>query len=365
MKYGLLFFIALFLGCNENEIDKNCTTQNFFAEYPSRNFNMGFSTWIYAPNEQAKQDTYLFVSNNSDIYSEHIDDKIPWNAWINNTPLPVEFTNEIASRVSNRISTNQLVLSISLLNTERSDLAEDFDGTVPNYTSLNDKQIEDAYLKHVTYLIDALQPDYLVIAIEVNILKLKSETKWVAYKLLIQEVKTRIKQVYPNLKISESISLHDLYQPEVSSPLEYIDEIVSHANLMDFVAISYYPFFKQQHSTSEFQLAFDFLHGNINKPIAFVETSHIAENLTVSSFNLSIEGDQCEQNAYLETLLTNAQEQDYEFVIWWAHRDFDALWQTFPEKLKDLGKLWRDTGVLDDSGNERHAYSTWKEVFNK
>ncbi len=365
MKYKLLFFIALFIGCDKNEIDKNCTTQNFFAEYPSRNFNMGFSTWIYAPNEHAKIDTYQFIRNNSDIYSEHIDDNIPWNAWMNNAPLPTEFTDEIASKVSNRISNNQLALSISLLNIERSDLAEDFDGTIPNYISLNDKEIEDAYFKHVMYLINALQPDYLVLAIEVNILKLKSEIKWKEYKLLIQEVKVRIKQVYPNLKISESISLHDLYQPEVSNPVEYIDEIISYANLMDFVAISYYPFFKQQHSKSEFQEAFDFLHSKINQPIAFVETSHIAENLAVSSFDLSIEGNQCEQNAYLETLLTNAQEQDYKFVIWWAHRDFDALWQTFPEELKDLGKLWRDTGLLEDNGNERHAYSTWKSVFNK
>jgi len=64
-KYSkLLFLIALFLGCDKNGIDKNCTTLDFFSEYPSRNFNMGYSTWIYAPNEQAKKDTYQFVERN-------------------------------------------------------------------------------------------------------------------------------------------------------------------------------------------------------------------------------------------------------------------------------------------------------------
>jgi hypothetical protein len=39
-----------------------------------------------------------------------------------------------------------------LLNNERNDLASDFDGTIPNYTSLNDVEIEDAYFKHIQYI---------------------------------------------------------------------------------------------------------------------------------------------------------------------------------------------------------------------
>ena len=366
---GFLFIaFIIFTGCNKDnnqEPEENCTTKDFFAEYQTRNFSMGFSTWIYAPTQQAKDDTYQFISENSDIYSEHIDNNIPWNAWMNNTMLPSEFTDEIESRVLNRIASNQLLLAISLLNLSRDDLAEDFDGTIPNYTAMNDQEIEDAYFKHVQYLVNALEPDYLVIAIEVNELKIHSESKWNEYKLLIKEVKTRIKLEWPDLKISESITLHNLYQPDVPNPDEYIDELVNYANEMEFVGISYYPFFKGQHTRSEFQQAFDFLHSKINRPLAFVETSHLAENLSVPSFNLFIEGDPCEQNAYLEILLTNAQEQDYEFVIWWAHRDFDELWETFPEELKDLGKIWRDTGLLDENGNERHGYSTWKNVFLK
>ncbi|HKK61971.1 MAG TPA: hypothetical protein VJ951_05395, partial [Bacteroidales bacterium] len=131
-------------------------------------------------------------------------------------------------------------------------------------------------------------------------------------------------------------------------------------NQMDFVAISFYPFFKNQNSVNDFQQTFDFLHNRIDKPIAFVETCHLAENLLVTNLNLSISGNEVEQNSYLETLLTNAQEQNYEFVIWWAHRDYDALWETFPPELKDIGKLWRDTGLLDEDGNERVSYTTWK-----
>jgi len=368
IKLLYIFILTFLISCNNDDgsiPDDNCATQNYFSEYTSRNFDMGFTTWSFGPNLQDVDDTYRFIENNADIYAEHIDYKIPWDAWINDLPLPTEFTNEIAGRVLRKITSNKLLLSVGLLNLERSDLAEDFDGTVPNYTNLNDIKIEDAYFKHVRFLIDAFTPDYLVIAIEVNELKLKSESKWQAYKLLMQNVKSSVKQLYPNLKIAESISLQNLYEPDVSNPNEYINDVVNYMNQMDFVAISYYPFLKGQTSKPEFQQTFDFLHSKINKPIAFVETGTIAEDLSVPNFNLFIEGNVCGQNDYLETLLTNAQIQNYEFVIWWAHRDFDALWQTFPEEVKDLGKLWRDTGLLDENNNKRLSYTTWKNALNK
>jgi hypothetical protein len=181
----------------------------------------------------------------------------------------------------------------------------------------------------------------------------------------MHNVKSRIQQEYPSLKISESLSLHNLYQPEVLDSEDYIDEIVAYANNMDFVAISFYPFFKGQHSKNDFQKAFDFLHSKITKPIAFSETSHLSEDLSISSYDLFIESSECEQNLYLENLLSNAQKHNYEYVIWWAHRDFYELWLTFPEELKDFGKLWRNTGLVADDGDKKKAYSTWKLVFNK
>ncbi|MHA7057207.1 glycosyl hydrolase 53 family protein [Aquimarina sp. M1] len=330
-----------------------------------RNFEMGFTTWSFGPNLQDVNDTYSFIENNSDIYTEHIDNKIPWNAWINNLALPTEFTNEIMGKVNRKIDNAQLLLSVSLLNLQRDELAEDLDGTIPTYTNLNDIKIEDAYFKHIDYLVSQFTPDYLVIAIEVNELRVRAEGKWNSYKLLIQNVKSRIKEVYPTIKISESISLHNLYEPDVTNPAAYIDEMMNYINQMDFVAISFYPFFKNLHTKNEFQQVFDFLHNHINKPISFVETSHIAEDLIVPDLSIAIQGTEMEQNLYLETLLENAQEQNYEFVIWWTHRDYDALWETFPAALKDIGQLWRDSGLLDENGSERLSKTTWNTYLDK
>lgn len=366
-KITFIFSIILLTACAKEDIKQpdDCIDSNFFSEYSSRNFYMGISTWAYANTVESVDNTYQFISENADIYSEHIDYKIPWNAWINDLPLPDQFTDEIASRVSRKISTAKLTLSVSLLNNERNDLASDFDGTIPNYTNLNDIEIEDAYFKHVQYITNELNPDYLIIAIEVNELWINAPEKWNAYKLLIANVKTRIQQEFPSLSISESITLHNLYEADVPNSEAYINEMVNYANTMDFVAISFYPFFKDLKTKEDFQDAFDFLHEKINRPIAFAETSHLSEDLTIDSYNLFIAGNQCEQNEYLESLLTNAQEQNYEYIIWWAHRDYNELWETFPVETQDLGKLWISTGIINEDGAEKKAYSTWKMALNK
>ncbi len=365
--FSLLLTTTILLSCNENneQPQSNCLSRDFFSGYPKRNFKMGFTSWPAAPGQQAVDETYEFLADNADIYSEHIDSNIPWQAWMSGSPLPAAFTDNIDSRVANRIETSDLLVSISLLNLKRDDLAPDFDGNTPQYTYINDKAIEDAYVKHVSYIIDRLQPDFLVTGIEVNELKVQSETKWIEYKALMQEVNQRIRQNYPNLMISESVTLHTLYQPNVANPQAYIEEVTGYMNTMDFVSISYYPYLNQRIKEEEYQKVFDFLHEQITRPIAFVETAFFAEDLIVPRFGLNMKGDECAQNAYLETLLTNALEQNYAFIIWWAYKDFDELWQTFPEDLKDLGKLWRDTGLIDENNNSRMARTTWSIVLKK
>ncbi|NBC83084.1 MAG: hypothetical protein GVY19_06850 [Bacteroidetes bacterium] len=324
---------------------------------------MGFTTWRYAPNSEDQKNTYAFIGDHADIYSEHIDDHIPWNAWMQDSPLPSAFVQGIDSRVTHRIDDHELLVSVSLLNNSRDDLATDFDGSTPAYENFNDQTIEDAYLKHLQYIIEKLEPDYMLLAIEVNDLLINSPNKWEGFKLLMANIRTKIRDEYPDLQISESITLHNFYNPEVDNPEEFIQEINDYTMPMDFAAISFYPFFKGLHNQSQFQQAFDYLHSQVSMPIAFVETTHLAENLVVESYNLSIDSDHCEQQAYLNTLLHNAHQQKYKFIIWWAHRDFDALWETFPPEVKDLGKLWRDTGLLDEDGEERPAFDLWKMVL--
>lgn len=353
---SLLIVLSL-SGCSDDE--PNVTPVS------SRVFGMGFTSWSYGPTLEDVNNTYSFIADNADIYSEHIDSSIPWSAWMNNESLPAEFTNDIAGKVARKIPGKELLLSVSVLNLDRDDLAFDFDGITPDYTTIDEARIKDAYFKHIEFLVGEFNPDYLVVAMEVNELRMKSPEKWEGYKNMINDVKTRIAQAYPTLKISESVTLHNLYNPDVVNPQLYIDEIMGHVNQNDFVAISFYPFFKNLKSKPEIQAAFNILHTNATKKIAFVETAQLAENLVIDNLNVSIDGNEAQQRDYLETLLENANSQSYEFIIWWAHRDYDALWQTFPDELKDLGQIWRDTGLLDENGTQRPAFSVWSDSFQK
>lgn len=353
----LCFVLVAFLwGCNPEE-DMPIPTPE------QRTFKMGFTSWSHGPNWEDVNETYSFLATQADSYTEHLDSPVPWKAWMENGPLPTAFTDEIAGRVARKITTSKLVLSVGLLNSDRSDIALDYDGTSPGYERLDDPALAQAYFEHLKYLIDRFRPQYLIMAIEVNELKLRAPEKWEAYKVLATVVKANLKALYPSLKVSESISLHNLYNAQGTEGTEAAQEMIAYMNQMDFAALSYYPFLQNQHATNEFQPTFDFLHSTITVPIAFVETGQIAEDLIVPSLGLSMEGNEETQNGYLETLLQHAQEQDYEFVTWWAHRDFDALWETFPSEVKDIGQLWRDTGLLDETRKERPSYETWRRWY--
>jgi len=366
-KRLLVIGIILMSACSgdDNGTVNDDDADSFFDKYDTREFKMGFTTWPYAPTQEAVTSTETFLDSNGDIYSEHIDSEIPWSAYINDTELPSSFIEMIANRAARRTSTNTMTLSISLLNLGRDDLMSDYDGTIPNYSSLDDAHIADAYYKHVNYLLEQLSPEYLVIAVEADGLLKHSPEKWEAYKSLMAEVKSRVKDDYPTLPISESMMLHSFYNPDFGDSQALISEVASYMNSMDFAAISFYPFLKGLKTKEEFQGAFDFLHEMIQVPIAFAETSHLSEDLNIEGYDLFIEGNELEQNDYMQTLLTNAQEEDYEYIIWWTHRDYVPLWEIFPEDLKDLGAIWLSNGILDEDGTEKEAFSSWKAAFSK
>ena len=361
---GFAVLLLLLLAACSDDVNQPADG-GFFSEYNSRAFMLGFTSWPYAPTVSAVDSTYGFIRDFADVYAEHFDYRIPWKAWFNNQTLPAEFTNNVAGKVARKVPGKKLLLSVSLLNTARNDLAFDYDGTRPEYSHINDKKIEDAYYKHVMYLLEKFSPDYLVIVIEANLLWATAPDKWEDYKKLAANVTARVRQSYPFLPISESVSLNSLYDAALAGKEAAVDSLCDYMNDKDFAAISFYPFMRQLHTKIEYQKIFDFLHQRAKKRISFVETSTIAEDLSIPALNIFIKGNETEQNDYLETLFLNAQKNNYDFIIWWAHRDFDALWEIFPDEVKDIGKIWRDTGILDENGNKRKAFYTWDLVYKK
>jgi len=359
MKKILFLSLLFLLSCSKDETsDEN---KSFFTD-DNRNFYMGFSTWPYALTTQAYNDTYQFINRNSDIYEEIISPKIPWDAWINNTALPAEFTNEVYRCVNHKIPGKKLVLSVSVLSIFKNDLAPDYNGYIPTYTYFSDSEIENAYFKHLKYLIEMLQPQYLIYGIEMNELYIRNPSQWPYYKILMNHIRQRLKTEFPDLPIAESISLHSLYLSPLSNASNYQNEIFNYANQMDFVPISFYPFFNDLKTSGEFHAAFDFLLSHINKPIAISETGMNAENIDVDVYNFHRTGDENRQNEYLKSLLLIAQEHQFEFIIWWTHRDYYETWQALPSEIQNLAKIYLSCGLVKNNGTYRPVYNSWKEV---
>jgi hypothetical protein len=182
---------------------------------------------------------------------------------------------------------------------------------------------------------------------------------------LIGGVKSKITSKYPNLPISESITLHNWYAPSSTALTAEQQEVASYISTQDFASISFYPFIAGLSDKAQFEGAFDFLNREVAIPIAFSETGHLAEDLIIDSLNVNISSNPGLQNEYMEVLLANAQDEDYEFITWWTYRDYDKLWVTFPPSIKDIGQIWRDTGIEDENGKKRPAYFSWNTQFIK
>ncbi|MAE84042.1 MAG: hypothetical protein CMB80_14970 [Flammeovirgaceae bacterium] len=325
----------------------------------NRTFSMGFSTWSYGPSSEAADNTYEFLGANGDIYSEQFDDHIPWFGLFDGRPMPEPAVEDLDNRKGHLLSNKELIVSISLFNPERNNLITAYNDQTPEYSKISDQLIEDAYFNYMSFLLDAFPNlKYVVMAMEINEFYLNQPDQWEDYKVLAANIRSRLKSKYPEVLLSESITLHNL---STSTNRAYIDEIIAHVNQLDFVAISYYPFLHGALDDTQIQQDFDFLHARITKPIAFVETGQIAETLEVPE--VTLEADECTQKDYVQLLLSNANTHNYEFVIWWTHKDYDELYETFPEEVKPLGRIWRDAGLINEADQERPGFKEWKTVF--
>lgn len=348
----LLLVILTAVACKKNNPQK---------VIKPRTFNMGFSTTNFGTEESDQDQTYDTIQKYGDIYLEEITSSIPWEVLISNSPLPPYLLEEIETKVSKKNGA-KLVLGLNLLNKSRTHLQTDFNGNIPAVNLISNQIIEDAYYKYVSFMIYRFKPDYVILSIGSNELLLNNKTLWPQYKVLMANVRERIKAEFPELKFSQSISLHNWEKANVTDMAAYNAEIKGFINGYDFAAISYFPYFNDQHDRKAFQKSFDFLTKHVEIPVAIVKTGHLANNLEGSTVG-DTESDEDEQEEYLNTLLINAHNNKYEFVIWSVHQDYDLYWENLPDWDQASAKRFRDIGLKNENGTDRKAFSTWKEIL--
>lgn len=220
-------------------------------------------------------------------------------------------------------------------------------------------------MNHVINAVEFFQPDYLAIGIEINLLYDHKPSEWDAFMTLHQETYTALKAKYPDLPIFASvlgIALLDGFRDEGNSTQHrlLLDDIMEYS---DYYAISFYPYLTRYLTTSLPDSMWDNLFSLSAKPIAITETGYPAQAFSVANGTIPFDGTPEKQDMYISRLLQEADERDFEFVINFVVRDYDALYEWM--NGCDLEILWRDTGLYAEDGNPRPALSMWKAWLAK
>ncbi|MBN1551623.1 hypothetical protein JW979_09145 [bacterium] len=339
----------------------------------SRNCYMGFTTWPYDVTTDAVLDTYQKIRDHGDIIAVHWDEGIPWPEAYDQRSYPydLEYTLQF---MQNQIGTDETVyLGISALNMSRNGMAL-YRGNSPNQPlpspwstyAFDDEHVITAYTNFCLDLIARFNPAYVNYSIEASELLFASPEKWNEFTVFMQEVSTRIKYEHPSLPLCLSIALK---HPDSSEMLFLADRLREMLPYIDFLGGSVYPyiFYGLESGGDPAQLPLDWLYQleelAQGKPTAITETGWIAEDLVIDSLGVSIAGTPEWQASYIDRLMWESDQMEMLFVIWFTIVDYDALWDTLPESMKELALIWRDTGLYSSGSppQPRIALNNWDQ----
>ena len=333
---------------------------------------MGFTPWPYDATTSAVDDTYVKIQDNGDLVAHHLDGGIPWQASLSGSAYHANVQGELAARVAKTQSGKIVYLAANPLNVSRTNIADHWGASTEealtppwNGYTFSDANVIQAYINYSLDLITRFNPRYFNYAIEINELMVNNPTAFDAFVTFSQQVYTALKAAHPNLPLMVSIALKTPGSSEMMTAQAGFDRIKDY---VDIVGVSSYGYVFYSHANKgdPANLPANWLSQiqtiAPGKPIAIAETGWIAEDLNIAAFSVSEMSDASKQDAYLDALLTRANSLNAQFVVWFSVVDYDALW-TGTLGQSDIAKIWRDTGLYDNTLQPRTGLTRWQTWF--
>ena len=338
----------------------------------TRAFDMGFTTWPYDATVTAVNYVYTETSARGDFVAHHLDGGIPWQEALDGTAYDPAVEAEIQTRLDNTPANQRMYLAISPFNTGRDGLAGHW-GAGTNEQLLapwdtrefDSPEVIQAYTSFARDMITRFQPTYFNLGIEASELLVNDLTSFNRYVTFASQVATALRADFPDLRLMVSVALKSPGSIKAESIEANIGPLI---DLIDVVGISVYPyvFFDHTDKGDPANLPVNWFSQIQNiangKPIAVAETAWIAERLEVPTFGVDVMADAQDQADYMVELFAEAEALDADFIVWWALVDFDALWDTALAQ-DPVARIWRDTGLFDESLNPRPALDIWQQQF--
>lgn len=335
-----------------------------------RTFRMGFTAFPHDMTLEGVAAVKQFVKENADIISVHFEG-VPWLQAHAGEPFHPKFMEEWERQIDAKPPDGKVYLALTPLNNGRSDIAgyRAEQENLPLPEPLVGKELDDtvvvkAYLEYCRRAIQYFKPDYLTIGIEVNELFHNNRSKWEAYTRLHRQVYETLKRENPELPICVSFSLHNMLNHDWKDREQMLAEMKKLMSYSDLVGVSFYPFMSMLGNRMDYCLSWlsrEF--GEFKKPYAITESGQPAEPVVLKSLGLTIPASPKRQSEVLDKLLLFADEQHFEFFIWFLARDYDGLWEKIRAEAPEFFIVWRDCGLLDGDGKKREAYQTWRSHF--
>jgi len=328
---------------------------------------MGFTPWPADLSDEGVALAKEFAQAHGDIVSVTFVGGIPWPE-AHDGKL---FSKNIQENMSYRPPAGKkLFLSISPLDKDRHGLAPywgDREGQpLPkpwDKETLNSPRVKRAYLNFVLRAVETMQPDYLAIGVESNVLLSRDPGKWRQLKELHRDTYTAVKRIHKALPVfftTEVLHYKRVTRDAKGSAQE--QEVGDLMRYSDLFAMSLYPHLSHELPRSLPGNFFDFATG-FKKAIAVSESGMTSRNVDLKSYGTTLFGSETDQRQFVELLLKTATRDSYEFVINFASTDSDRLVARLRPPLDDLARIWAFTGLQTGDRRLKPASAVWDGFF--
>lgn len=336
----------------------------------ARSFRMGFTPWPYAATAAAVEDVYGKILSDGDVIAHHLDGGVPWPEAFAGTAYHPNVEAQLAGRVARTPADVPVYLAVTPVASGRDGLAGYWAaGTgLPRPgewagRDLDDPEVVTAFVNYALDLIDRFDPTWFNYGIEVTELALNAPPGWVdQLERFAAQVHPRLRAAHPELPIFVSGGFRSPDSADAAAIRAAWQRILPYS---DLIGVSLYPyvFFQHRDRGDPGNLPVDWLGQaaelDPTKPLAIAETGWIAERLEIPEFGVDVAADPADQEAYLDMLLTEAERLNAAFVTWFFAVDYDVLWEG-PLARDPVARIWRDTGLWDESVNPRPALEVWR-----
>jgi len=346
----LLAFVAVILAsCDANDAEPEVVVPTADLDAVPRSFAMGISSLPTELTEASYRDTFELASAAGETIL--IQRTPPWQELIAGTLS--EETVVAAQRETALAEEFGLDIFFAIDPTDSSRQRDRIVGLPEELlgAGFSDPEIHKALLDYATYIAETYQPAYLAFGVEINGYQQHHPEDFERFVLIYHEAYEAIKEISPETMVFPTFQFEELQgRLPFQEPLPAQWYLLSRFEpRLDILAISTYPdvLFPDPRVIPESYFQQLMLYSD--RPVAISGMGYSSQALV----DRGVQEAEQAQADFVERALSNADQIDMRFVIWFVGQDPSFT----GESTLDLG----NSGLLRQDGTAKPAWDIWSE----